>query len=85
MRQRFNPNAICSSSNYRASKRVHKQYLKDTHNKRMQAISLINFSTPVGSAKHYGRPYINSWGRRIDVPMNKVKDLEQTGFTIHYE
>jgi len=31
MRQRINPAAVCSSSNYYASKRVHRKYLEEKH------------------------------------------------------
>lgn len=31
MRQRINKAAICSSANYAASKRVHKQHLEEAH------------------------------------------------------
>lgn len=31
MRERFNPNAVCSSKNYTASKRAHKALLKARH------------------------------------------------------
>lgn len=31
MRKRINKNAVCSSENYSASKRVHQEYLKESH------------------------------------------------------
>ena len=32
MRQRFNRNAICSSDNYKASRKAHLDFLKEKHN-----------------------------------------------------
>ena len=32
MRQRFNRNAICSSDNYRASRKAHLDFLQEKHN-----------------------------------------------------
>lgn len=32
MRKRINKNAVCSSENYSASRRVHQEYLKELHN-----------------------------------------------------
>ncbi len=31
-RKRINKNAVCSSENYTASKRVHREYLQEKHN-----------------------------------------------------
>lgn len=32
MRERINTSALCSSSNYKASRRAHRQMLNDSHN-----------------------------------------------------
>lgn len=42
MRKRFNPNAVCSSENYAASKRAHRAMLEEAH---------ASFSEPVCSGK----------------------------------
>lgn len=31
MRKRFNPNALCSSDNYKASKKAHKAFISERH------------------------------------------------------
>lgn len=47
MRKRFNRNAICSSENYRASKKAHIALLEEKHNSFDNAIALIAHSEQV--------------------------------------
>ena len=66
-RKRINPLAVCSSNNYRTSKRVHTEYLKATHEDRMKVINNIvfnNYSEPVAKEIHIGRPYIVIFGKK---------------------
>lgn len=42
MRTRHKVNAVCSSENYSASKRIHREYLKEKHD----SFSMLAVSTP---------------------------------------
>lgn len=85
-RQRFNPNAICSSKNYKASKRVHRQYLRDTHEQREQEIKGMIFKIVNPTVvHHYGRPYLMVFGHKIPIYKDEVARAEEAGYAVHYE
>lgn len=85
MRPRVNPSAICSSDNYQESKRLHKQYLKDTHDDRMHSISMMSFSIRNPKVTHYSRAYIEVFGKRLYLKGCEIGRAKDAGYAIHYE
>lgn len=85
-RQRINRNAVCSSKNYSASKKLHYQYLKDTHDERVRQISgmKIDFSNPTVRHNHL-KPYILVFGHRIDLSQEDAVHASRAGMKIYYE
>lgn len=58
MRKRINPMAICSSENYVASKRVHRQFINSEHSRNKSMLESINQSIPkVAYTKVFGKEY----------------------------
>lgn len=85
-RQRFKADALCSSRNYRASKRVHKDYLKRTHEDRVKEIESMTFKiTNPRVVHHCGRPYLMIFGHKVRICKDEVERAIAAGYAIHYE
>lgn len=86
MRPRFNRNAVCSSKNYPASKRIHRQYLKDTHDERVKEIEAmkIDFSKPIIRHNHQ-RPYIIVFGTKVVLNQEDTIHASRAGMRVYYE
>ena len=84
MRQRINRNAICSSNNYEVSKRLHREYLKNTHEDRVANIAMMSF-TSKGTGNHIGRPYAYVFGHKVFLNTSEVTMANEAGITVHYE
>ena len=83
MRQRINRAAICSSDNYAASKRLHREYLKNTHEDRVANIAMMSVTTSV--TNHIGRPYTNIFGHKVYLNASEASMANEAGITVHYE
>ncbi len=83
MRQRINREAICSSDNYAVSKRLHREYLKNTHEDRVNYL-MTSHSTEKPVGKIVGRPYANVFGTKVYLNAHEVNVLG-TSINIHYE
>lgn len=60
MRKRIKLNAICSSENYRISKRIHIQFIKNEHIRNIEMLSEINACIPnkkIAYTKIFGVEY----------------------------
>lgn len=66
MRKRINVNAICSSDNYRVSKRVHQNMLREKH----KNFTFVAISTP---SKPYTPKYktIKVFGKEMTITMEE--------------
>ena len=64
MRERFNPNAVCSSKNYAASKRAHRALLKMKHN---------SFDLSIKSARSEGAEEISIKRRMLTSSVSTAK------------
>ena len=82
MRQRISRAAICSSDNYAASKRLHREYLKSTHEDRVANIAMMSYT---GKGKHIGRPYACVFGHKIYLNASEANMVKGAGIDIHYE
>ena len=82
MRQRINRAAICSSDNYAASKRLHREYLKSTHKDRVANIAMMSVTNVVN---HIGRPYTNIFGHKVYLNTSEASMANEAGITVHYE
>lgn len=82
MRQRINRAAICSSDNYVSSKRIHREYLKSTHEDRVANIAMMSFTS---TGNHIGRPYANVFGHKVYLTASDVTMANEAGITVHYE
>lgn len=71
MRKRINANAICSSDNYRASKKVHQNMLKEKH-KNFSFMAVSTSSNPI----HYTPKYktIKVFGKEITITMEEYNE-----------
>ena len=83
MREHINRAAICSSDNYAASKRLHREYLKSTHESRVANISMMSVTTSV--TNHIGRPYTNIFGHKVYLNASEASMANEAGITVHYE
>lgn len=91
-RQRFNAARICSSDNYKESKKAHVSYLQRTHQDRLNAIDKIPVKPSkklfggIKSAFIYsrfpGQPYP---GKKITIPHDMIESIAALGYAIHYE
>ena len=83
MREHINRAAICSSDNYVASKRLHREYLKSTHEDRVANIAMMSVTTSV--TNHIGRPYTNIFGHKVYLNASEASMANEAGITVHYE
>lgn len=83
MRQRINRAAICSSDNYAVSKRLHREYLKSTHEDRVANIAMMSVTTSV--TNHIGRPYVKVWGKKMYIPRDRADTTEQCSIKVYWE
>lgn len=89
MRKRFNPNAVCSSENYSASKRIHKELLQERHNS--FSVNMATFSSVEGEGKKAAllpvakshMVTIHVFGQPVKVTQEEYENHCQ-GFTKHY-
>lgn len=84
MRQRINREAICSSDNYIVSKRLHREYLSSTHEKRINYL-MTSHSTEKSIGRPVGRPYVKVWGKKMYIPRDKADVTEQCGMKVYWE
>lgn len=68
MRTRFKPNRIASSSNYRRSRELHTEYIKEFHNKHIEEIRVISAEIIVKQQK-----YIRVFGKLIPVSEEELR------------
>lgn len=70
MRKRINKSAICSSENYRASKRIHLDYLQERHSHfcMMMVSGEISIDAP---AKHPKFKTIRVFGKDMQVTIDE--------------
>lgn len=62
MRKRFNSNRICSSENYEASQRVHRDYITRFHDENSVEIKRVTESIAIKQ-----RYFVNCFGKLIEV------------------
>lgn len=85
-RQRVNSQAICSSENYAGSKRLHYEYLKENHQKRVEAIRQMEFKITSPTVKHnHLRAYVMIWGTKVYIPKDKIQATVGCGMKVYYE
>lgn len=82
MRQRINRAAICSSDNYAVSKRLHREYLKSTHEDRVANIAMMSYT---GKGRHIGRPYAYVFGHKVYLSPSEAERTMAVGITVHHE
>ncbi len=88
MRKRFNPNAVCSSENYSASKRIHKELCISCNNS--FSVNMATFSSVEGEGKKAVLPVAKSHMVTIHVfgqPVKVTQDEYERyckEFTKHY-
>lgn len=75
MRKKINPKALCSSENYRESKKVHNDFLKREHE------IFITLDIEVTKVK---KPYIICFGKYCQVTEKEALFLKVKGYTIYY-
>lgn len=85
MRQRINKAAICSSDNYAVSKRLHREYLKDTHEDRVKSINMFSSSSENPAGKIVGRPYVNVFGTKVYLSPSEAEKANAVNINVHYE
>lgn len=71
MRKRFNPNTICSSSNYEQSKKVHKRFIARVHEENIEVISTIKVTTR-------NRYYVRCFGKLVEITKEEAVELKRT-------
>lgn len=85
MRQRINRNAICSSDNYAASKRLHREYLAEIHKARIENINMFSSSSEKSIGKVIGRPYVNVFGHKVFLSPSEAERTKAVNINVHYE
>lgn len=85
MRQRINRAAICSSDNYAVSKRLHREYLAETHKARIENINMFSSSSEKPAGKMIGRPYVNVFGHKVYLSPSEAEKTIAVGITVHHE
>lgn len=78
MRKRINRNAVCSSENYSASKRVHADFLKEKHDHfcGLMISGEIKFDVPVVTPEGSFEPKfrtITIWGKQMTLTIEEFK------------
>lgn len=68
MRKRFKITRITSSDNYKLSKRIHSQYLKEWHNANIEVITEITTSLVIKEQK-----YIRVFGELIPISEEELR------------
>ena len=66
-RKRFNRVAICSSSNYKASKKSHRDYIREQHINNAELITVISCEVKVTK-----QAYISVFGKLIPLTPQEV-------------
>lgn len=87
MRQRFKRTTatIVGSSNVVRAK-ASQAILRNGHTKRVEAISQMEFTvTNPKVIKHYGRPYVMIWNKKVYIPKNKVEATVGCGMKVYFE
>lgn len=85
MRQRINRAAICSSNNYSLSKKLHREYLAETHKARIENINMFSSSSEKSVGKVIGRPYATVFGHKVFLSPSEAESAITVGITIHHE
>lgn len=73
MRKRFNSNRICSSENYEASQRVHREYIARFHDENLVEIKRVTESVEV--KQHC---YVSCFGKLIEITEIDAVRIEQS-------
>ena len=73
MRKRFNSNRICSSENYEASQRVHREYITRFHDENSVEIKRVTESVKV--KQHC---YVSCFGKLIEITEVEALRVEQS-------
>lgn len=74
-RKRFRRDCIASSDNYSISRKLHREYLKECHEKNQVYLETIIITIKV--------PYINVFGKKVRISEEEVQKL-QGSVTILY-
>lgn len=85
MRQRINRAAICSSDNYAVSKRLHREYLAETHKARIENINMFSSSSEKSVGRTIGRPYATVFGHKVYLSLSEAEKANAVGITVHHE
>lgn len=67
MRKRFNRTAICSSSNYSASKKSHIELLKENHINNAEVFNIISCKVQITK-----QAYITCFGKLIPISREEI-------------
>lgn len=73
MRKRFNPNRICSSENYEASQRTHRDFINRFHEENFTEIQMI--TKHVSVKQHF---YVNCFGKLIEITEVEAIRIKQS-------
>lgn len=73
MRNKINPNAVCSSKNYVKSKKVHREYIRRFHRENTLEIEKITESIVV--SKKY---YVSCFGRLVEISEQEARKVRKS-------
>nr|DAJ81329.1 MAG TPA: hypothetical protein [Caudoviricetes sp.] len=73
MRKRFNSNRICSSENYEASQRAHREFINRFHEENLVEIQRVTECISV--KQHF---YVNCFGKLIEITEVEALRIEQS-------
>ncbi len=72
-RKRINLNAVCSSENYKSSKKLHNDYVRDWHNQHTEEIEIITRSIVIKR-----RYFVSVFGELVEVTETEARMLEKS-------
>lgn len=73
MRKRFNPNRICSSENYEASQKTHRDFINRFHEENLVEIQRVTECISV--KQHF---YVNCFGKLIEITEVEALRIKQS-------
>lgn len=72
-RQHFNPNRICSSENYEASRKVHQDFIRRQHEQNIVEVREVTESITVNQ-----HCYVSCFGKLIEVTEIEALRIEKS-------
>lgn len=72
-RKRINLNAVCSSENYKSSKKLHNDYVKEWHNQHIEEIKVITEN--IVARKRY---FVSVFGELVEITETEAYRIEKS-------